>query len=312
LTTADAQQSAFASQSDTGAVIGPVGMLKIAVLAALLLIAYWSVVNRLAWVWNNNGDWSHGWLVPAFSLYFLYSHAPELRRARVSTNYAGLLVLTLSLVFYLYYLIVDPKGYFQQISMVSTIFGATWFLAGTEVIKIVWFSILFLCFAIPLPENQYVAMTMPLRELASQVSARVISLNGDINTSVGGVVIDWMRFSTGEKGQLNVEQACSGMRLMMALVTLGVAMAYLGDRPAWQRIVMCIFCVPIAVVCNMIRVTVTGFLHIYGSEFAHGAAHTVLGLLMVPLALGQFWLIGYVLSHLFVEDEGPSPQTSAA
>ena len=63
----------------------------------------------------------------------------------------------------------------------------------------------------------------------------------------------------GLSGQLNVEEACSGMRLMMAFVTLGVAMAYLGDRPAWQRVIMVIFCVSIAVLCNTIRVTTTGF-----------------------------------------------------
>ncbi len=89
----------------------------------------------------------------------------------------------------------------------------------------------------------------------------------------------------------------------MAFVTLGVAMAYLGDRPTWQRLVMVFACVPIAIFCNTIRVTTTGLFFVYGHEdLARGTPHQLLGFAMLALALGSFSLLGYVLSHLFVED----------
>ena len=97
------------------------------------------------------------------------------------------------------------------------------------------------------------------------------------------------------------------MRLLMAFCTLGLAMAYLGDRPVWHRVVMVICCIPIAVFCNMVRVSATGVLTIYGYEdWAGGTAHQILGLAMLPIALGLFALIGFVLKHLFVDvpDEG--------
>ena len=95
-------------------------------------------------------------------------------------------------------------------------------------------------------------------------------------TEAQAVVIDYV-MPGRPPGQLNVEEACSGMRLMMAFVTLGVAMAYLRDRPAWQRIVMVLSCVPIAVFCNSIRVTTTGLLHVHGrQELAAGTAHQLL------------------------------------
>ncbi|MGB2987212.1 MAG: exosortase/archaeosortase family protein, partial [Phycisphaerae bacterium] len=104
---------------------------------------------------------------------------------------------------------------------------------------------------------------------------------------------------------LKVEEACSGMRSLMAFVTLGVAMAYLGERPTWQRIVMILTCLPIAVLCNTIRVTVTGLLIVTGHpELARGTAHQMLGILMFGIALGLFALVGTVVDHLFVEEPG--------
>ncbi|MCH7631918.1 MAG: exosortase/archaeosortase family protein [Planctomycetes bacterium] len=122
-----------------------------------------------------------------------------------------------------------------------------------------------------------------------------------LHTEAQAVVIDYLA-PGGLSGQLNVEEACSGMRLMMAFVTLGVAMAYLGDRPAWQRVIMVVFCVPIAVFCNTIRVTMTGLFLITGrTELAQGTPHQLLGIAMLVLALGMFALVGYVLANLFVE-----------
>jgi exosortase len=110
-----------------------------------------------------------------------------------------------------------------------------------------------------------------------------------------------------------VEEACSGMRLMMAFVTLGVAMAYLGDRPVWQRLVMVASCVPIAVACNAIRVTVTGLLHVYGrGELARGTPHQLLGFVMLAIALGLFSALGYVLSRLFIEESDGADAASFA
>jgi exosortase/archaeosortase family protein len=111
---------------------------------------------------------------------------------------------------------------------------------------------------------------------------------------------------------LNVEQACSGMRLTMAFVTLGIAMAYLGNRPVWQRLVLCGLCVPIAVLCNVIRVILTGLLYVFKDEpigiklgfesWTRGTPHALLGMAMLPIALGLFALSGWILSNLFIEE----------
>jgi len=143
---------------------------------------------------------------------------------------------------------------------------------------------------------------LPLREWASAAAAAVMPLLiPGLHTEAQAVVIDYVA-PGGRAGTLNVEEACSGMRLMMAFVTLGVAMAYLGDRPKWQRLIMVVSCIPIAVFCNTVRTIVTGVFTVTGrSDLAAGTPHQLLGIATLLLALGLFALLGQVLGHLFVE-----------
>ncbi|MBN1512888.1 MAG: exosortase/archaeosortase family protein [Phycisphaerae bacterium] len=276
--------------------------IRAGVLALLVVLAYWPELHRIVDKWRTDGDWSHGWLVPLFSLYFLHLQRERLARVRSQTSWLGLIVLVSSLGVYLWHLFITPMGYPRSLSLVATIGAMVLFLGGRQVLRVVWFPIVFLLFAVPIPDGVYVDLTMPLRTLASLVSAFLLgSFIPDLHVDTSGVVIDYVY--RGASGQLNVEEACSGMRLMMAFITLGAAMAYLGDRPLWQRIVMLVCCVPIAVFCNVIRVSTTGFLHVFGHrDWAEGTTHELLGLAMLPVALGLFALIGYTMDHLFVEE----------
>ena len=127
--------------------------------------------------------------------------------------------------------------------MVGTIFGLTLLLGGWSVIRVAWFPILFLLFAIPLPDPIYVELTQPLQRFASAAAAAVMPLFAPgLHTQAQAVVIDYVMPGSAPD-TLNVAEACSGMRLLMALVALGVAMAYLEERPVWQRIMTYLCCV---------------------------------------------------------------------
>jgi exosortase len=185
-------------------------------------------------------------------------------------------------------------------------------LGGWSVIRVAWFPILFLLLAVPLPQQKYVELTMPMRQIASSVAAAVMPLFASgLHTESQAVVIDYV-MPGRPPGTLNIEEACAGMRLTMAFVTLGVAMAYLGDRPLWQRLAMVLSCVPIAILCNAVRVTVTGLLYIHGQEsLARGTPHQLLGIAMLAIALGLFSLLGYVLSRLVIEVPEPTAGPNA-
>jgi exosortase/archaeosortase family protein len=93
------------------------------------------------------------------------------------------------------------------------------------------------------------------------------------------------------------------MRLLMVFLALGVAMAYLHYRPLWQRIILLASTVPIAIFCNVVRVTVTGFVYILiHPKYAQGIYHDMLGLAMLPLAFGLYGFLAWFMSSLFIDE----------
>ena len=297
-----------------GEFLSPRTCVRVGVLVLLLGVTYWTTVRHtLVGRWLADGNWSHGLLIPVFSIYFLSTRREALFRTTPKPSHLGALVLVVSLAIYFFFSWRLPMAYPRAVSLIGAIFGVTLLMGGWGVMRIAWFPILFLLLAVPLPDRQYVQMTMPLRQLASSVAAAVMPLFAEgLHTEAQAVVIDYV-MPGRPPGTLNVEEACSGMRSTMAFVTLGVAMAYLGERPGWQRLIMVALCVPIAVLCNTIRVTITGLLHVHGhADLARGTAHELLGLLMFAVALSLFALIGYTLSHLFVEEPEDGPHASTA
>jgi len=291
-------------QSVSGEWISPATMVRITIVAGLIVLVYWGSIQHLLIArWLRDGNWSHGWLIPLFSLYFLWMKRDELAVCKPRGSFVGAAILILSLFMLIFSAWRLRMGYPQALSIVGTIFGVTLLMGGWSVIRIAWFPILFLVLAIPLPDRAYVELTFPLRKLASSAAATLMPFFAEgLHTQAQAVVIDFI-VPGKPPGTLNVEEACSGMRLMMAFVTLGVAMSYLGDRPVWQRVIMMVSCLPIAVFCNTIRVTTTGLFWIYGyHDFTQGTPHQLLGIVMLGIALGLYALIGYVLAHLMVED----------
>jgi exosortase len=280
---------------------------RAAVIVSLILMVYWGTIQRnLISQWIHDANWSHGWLIPVFSLYFLAIRRDEFARCRPRASYVGALILAASLALYFVSAWRLRMAYPQSLSLVGVVFGVTLLLGGWKIIRLAAFPILFLVFAIPLPQSIYVELTLPLRKMASTIAAATMPIFASgLHTEAQAVVIDYVMPGT-PPSTLNVEEACSGMRLMMAFVALGVALAYVQQRPMWQRVVMMLSCLPVAVACNAIRVTITGLLHIHGySSLAEGTPHALLGIASMGIALSLFTLIGYILSHLFITE---SPQ----
>lgn len=295
--------TAVSKQRSWREIVPPATCVRVGIVALLLVVVYWAPIRTLLVArWMNDGDWSHGFLIPVFSLYFLYMRRADFPVGSARPSYVGALVLALGLGMYFSFAWVIPMGYPQGVSIVVSILGLTLLLGGWPTMRVAWFPILFLLLAIPLPHRMYVEMSRPLREWSATAGATLMPMfMSGLYTQSQALVIDYLA-PDGRTGQLNVEQACSGMRLLMSFFTIGLAMSYLGNRPMWQRWVMVVSCVPIAVFCNSIRVTLTGLATVAGrTDLAQGTPHQLLGIAMLALALGLFWSLGYVLSHLLVD-----------
>jgi exosortase len=242
-------------------------------------------------------------LIPLFSLYFINQRKTEILNLQSGPNYLGLFFMICGIVFYPLNAVHFRLGYLQPIGMIATLGAILLFLGGWSLVRYMWLPILFLIFAVPLPDRYYVGLTMPLRFFSAKVAVMFLNLVNQLEATANGVVIDVVYKGHRFEPPLNVAEACSGMRLLMAFLALGVAMAYLHYRPLWQRLILLVSTIPIAVLCNIIRVTISGFIYVLiNPKYAQGIYHDMLGLLMLPLAFGIYGFIAWFMSSLFISE----------
>lgn len=278
--------------------------IKILVIGILFFIFYYNqIYHSLLHKWISDPSWSHGFIIPLFSLYFLNQKKKEILSVKPQTNYWGYLIIILSFVFYALNVIQIKIGTLYIALIIPTLLGIVLFLCGWQMIKYTWLPIVFLFFAIPIPDRLYKAITIPMRIWASSISSALLNLVPNIDAASNGVVIDIVYKGVPLEPSLDVAEACSGMRLLMAFVALGVAMAYLHKRHWIQRIVLLISTVPIAILCNIVRVTITAFIYVLiDPKYAQGIYHDMLGMAMLPMAFFFYGALAWFMSSLFVEE----------
>ena len=280
--------------------------IKVLIIGGLFWWIFRYEIERIVVKWISDPSWSHGFLIPFFSLYFINQRKKEILTLKARPNYLGLFFLLCCLGLYILNMSIPSlrATYIRQGLMVAILGTIVLFLCGWQMVKYTWLAILFLIFAVPLPQGYYVRLTMPMRKLAAIVATALLNLVGGLDATVSGVVIDVFYKGRHMEPALNVAEACSGMRLLMAFLALGVAMAYLHYRPIWQRVILLSFIIPIAIFCNIVRVTVTGFIHIFiAPKYAQGIYHDILGMGMLVLAFGLYYFIAWFMSNLFVEQK---------
>ncbi len=282
--------------------------IRILIIGTLFCYLFHNEIQAIVRGWLSDSSWSHGFLIPIFSLYFINQRKEEILRSaqdgELKPNYLGLFFLICGIFFYPFNIVHLQYGYLRPIGMIATLGAIVLFLGGWRLVKYTWLPIAFLIFAVPLPRRYYVSLTMPMRHLAASVATALLNLVNGMEATVSGVVIDVIYKGQRLEPSLNVAEACSGMRLLMAFLALGVAMAYLHYRPMWQRLVLLVSTIPIAIFCNIVRVTVTGFIYVLiHPKYTQGIYHDMLGLAMLPLAFGLYGFLAWFMSSLFIEED---------
>lgn len=285
---------------------------KIVVVAGLLTFMNYEQLAALAAKWLHDPNWTHGFLMPLFSLYLLFSRRHELRAVRRESCVWGLPILMATLALQVLCVFPIRNDWFYQLNMVLMMLALALYLGGTRVFRLTWVPIAFLAFAMPIPDRLYTMMAYPLQELAAKSSFLLLKLAGAQIENVASH-LDIVGLS-GQTYQVDIVEACSGMRSLMAFVALGVAMAYLEERPWWHKVIFVICAVPIAIACNILRVTITCSAYLWDKpEFGEKFMHEVTGMVMLIPAFAMLWVVGKILQSLFVEEEedDPSPSDSA-
>lgn len=290
--------------------LGTSGLAQLALLSGGVLFVWWAQFQRMVHYWIKNPDWSHGFLIPLFSLYFIHSRRRELAATPRQPSWAGLPIVLLAVGTYLYCIRIK-FGYPQALSIVVVIAGLVLLCCGWRQAVRLAFPVGFLVLALPPPEYIYRQITQPLQQIAAFFGDHLLRLLPNVLIDRNGVNIAYEHISTGRAGAFTVAGACSGMRSLMAFVALGLAMAYFTPRPVWHRILIALVVVPVALFCNVIRVVVTGGLNIFGYEdWAKGSAHSLLGIGTFALGFAIYFGLLFVLDHLYVADDAADAEAT--
>lgn len=267
-------------------ILAAVGMLSL-----LLAFLYDPVLRFLVWQWWNDPDASHGFLIPALSLYFAWERRQRLADMKVQPSLWGLMVLLGGLGFLLFGT-VGAELFVMRTSLIIVIAGLILFLMGKEAMRILSFPVLFLFFMIPLPAIVLNMVAFPLQMFAAKTATYCLLAAAIPVLREGNLIM--LAHTT-----LEVAQACSGLRSLMALMALGVVFAYFSQTVLWKRLVLVASSVPIAIGANAFRVTGTGALaHYFGPGVADGFYHTFSGMVIFGVALTALLMEGWLLSMI--------------
>jgi exosortase len=283
--------------------------LKIGTVAGLFIALFWPNLRRL---WDKTNpfygepNWGHAVCVPIIGLYYLYANRDELLRQTVRVRWEGLIVMLGGILFYGWAIWPGQNDFFKDVGMVIALFGLVLLLTGWQVMRIAWFPIAYIVCMIPWPSLFYSRLASPLQQLAASVSVGVLRMTGVDALNTGTKI--HMMGANGMERVLNVAEACAGLRSLMTFITLGAAVAFLSNRPLWQKIIITIAAIPIAIFCNVMRVAGQGLLDYYVSHaWSEGFAHQFAGLVMLVPAFFLILLVAWCLDQLFIEEADETP-----
>lgn len=240
--------------------------------------AFAPVIPAMVNAWFSHSDNSHAVLVPLVSLYFIWDRRREIMRTDLEESGAGLLLLLLFLTLYVISFI-GGIAFFCRLMLVASFIAVIWSSLGTGVLRSLAFPLGFLFFMIPLPDTLLNLISFPLQLLATKISADLIGLC-NIPVYREGNMLFFLNT------QLEVAEACSGIRSIMSLTMISAIFAYISPGATWCKITLVAAAIPIAFVANILRVSGTGVLaHFYGDRVARGFLHEVSGLVVFLFGL---------------------------
>ena len=266
------------------------------ILGGVFLWAYWPVLVEVVGTWNREPDYSHGFLVVPVGLLFLW-----VRRDRFPGRGRGLAWLGLVLLLAGVGLRVFASLLFLDAvagwSILLWLGGIVWFLGGWRVFWWSLPSIVFLGFAIPLPFRVERWLSLPLQGIATKLSCWALQTLGQPTVAEQHVIY------VGDY-RLEVAEACSGLRVFMGISAIAFAYVVLSRRPWWEKAILVVSVIPVALFANATRIVGTGLAYQWVSaEAAQQFMHKLAGWVMIPYAALLFGLVMWYVSKLMREVE---------
>jgi exosortase B len=181
----------------------------------------------------------------------------------------------------------------DALSMIAVAAGLLAVLRGWAAVRLAWFPLFFLCFAVPLPHELLLTLTGPLKQAVSVVATEILHLLG-FPVGRTGVLITIGQY------QLLVVEACAGLQTMFTLEAMGLLYASLVQHPSLSRkALLAVLVVPISFMANVVRVMVLALITFwFGDAAGQGFLHGFAGLLLFAVALALIIAVDGLLGRL--------------
>jgi len=273
-------------------------LIAAAVVIGALIWAYASELAALVKIWSDDPNYSHGFLVPpvvAFMFYWLWPRPSE-GDAPLKPALWGWALLVGTLILRGVFLRMG-EFWLERSTILPTVAALTLAFGGWPLLKKTWPAIIFLGFMFTVPVAINNKISLPLQRMASVASTQLLKLTGLWVMNEGNVII-----VGGEK--LEVAAACNGLAMLMSLSATIAATIILVKMPNWHRLILLLSVVPIALLCNVLRIAGTAWCyHLMGAAEGKDFAHDLAGWLMMPTALVLVLLELAWLNWLVQEEE---------
>jgi len=267
----------------------PSAWVKFGLLALATAVVYSGAIGHLVGFDWPMADFNYCFLIPFVVLYFLWEKRENFARLPSVPSWTGFLPLVLGI---LLFWLGDLGGEFftLYISLWLVVVGLLWANFGIAKVRTIWFALVMMLGMFPLPFIINVRLTFGLKLISSQLGVALLHLYG-MTALREGNVID-LGFA-----QLQVVEACSGLRYLMPLAVLSLILAYQSKAHLWKKLFVIASSVPVSIGINSARIALTGILYtVSNGEVAEGFFHGFSGWLIfmaaVPILLLEMWILG--------------------
>jgi exosortase len=257
----------------------------------LLIVAYYPILKHLVWQWSNDEDVGHGFFVPVVAGYIVWQRREQLMALAWKPAWWGVALLVWGAL-QAYIGTLGAELFLQRSAFLISLVGMLLVLGGTALVREVAFPLLLLPFMIPIPTVVYNQITFPLQLFASRVAEILLSAI-DIPVLREGNVLELA------SQKLSVAEACSGIRSLLSLSFLALVYAYFFDRKVWMRWALFFGVLPIAILANAGRVTITGILSERDPELARGFFHELEGFIIFAIALAMLFILHILINWIY-------------
>jgi len=252
-------------------------------------------------------DWGHTLVIPFISGYLIWQKRDKLAAAQpFRPAWSGLALLAIGVAIY-FVAYLGPNSFIihhnaRGFGVALGIFGIALLLFGWKAMRWLWFPLAYLViFGQTVADSIMKPVTERLQDYSAISAWALLNLCAIDTDRDGNVLTVW---KDGVAHPLNVAEACSGMRMLVAFIALGVLIAYEGLSRFWQRAILIAMSFPIGVGVNVLRIATLGVLVTFDIDFAAGEFHNFIGLVWLVPALLVYLGILWILRNLLVEAPG--------